>query len=408
MSEHKSVARNQGYTRGAVERIEKHNKRKNTNYSNIDVILEQSHNNVHFKACDGTYLGAFDKMIKDGEISTRGLKLNDKGAKKESSIIGEMEFDVNTEYFDTEYENQGYTSGYDFAEVFYAEVYKMAVADVGNEKYILSGTMHADERNKGLSEKLGKDVYHYHLHVVYIPVVRKEILYSKSIKDKSLVGKDKDVINQVNHSKKWECEKELGEDGKDYLVYSYSKLQDRYYDHMKAAGFKNFECGKVGSTAENLSVLDYKTEKRKEELSEKEAELQDKNAKLDLVNVELEEAQLEFENIREDKNLLVRAKDELEKEIMPIKELQKLKTKTAEIKTPDCKIENLNLKQSTMIDAIANYGARLAEKNNFSQLAESMRKHIDLHEDIKIEMRKINPNVFYKQQKSRSSYNHER
>ncbi len=55
----------------------------------------------------------------------------------------------------------------------------MAVAEVGDEKYILSATMHADERNKALSEQLGKDVYHYHLHVVYIPVVQKEILYSK-------------------------------------------------------------------------------------------------------------------------------------------------------------------------------------------------------------------------------------
>lgn len=61
-----------------------------------------------------------------------------------------------------------------------------------------------------------------------------------------------------------------------------------------------------------------------------------------------------------------------------------------------------------MIDAIANYGARLAEKNNFTEIAESMKKHIDLHEDIKKEMRKLNPNIFNKQQKSRSYSDHER
>lgn len=104
----------------------------------------------------------------------------------------------------------------------------------------------------------------------------------------------KEVINQVNHSKKWESEKEIGEDGKEYLVYSYSKLQDRYHDYIKSAGFKNFERGKVGSTAKHLSVLDYKTEKRKEELAEREKaltiaeeKLTQKNEKLDFTNKSL-------------------------------------------------------------------------------------------------------------------------
>jgi hypothetical protein len=273
MSGHKSVARNQGYTRGAVEHIERHDERKNTNYSNVDVILEQSHNNVHFKVCNGTYLGVFDKMVKDGEISTRGLKLNNVGTKPESSVIAEMMLDVNTEYFESLYESHGYTSGYDFAKAFYAEAYKMAVDEVGDERYVLSATMHTDERNKGLSEQLGRDVYHYHLHVVYIPVVRKEIYYNRSNKNPELAGKLKEVINQVNHSKKWESEKVIGEDGKERLEYSYSKLQDRYHDHMKAAGFNGFERGKVGSTAEHLSVLDYKTKVRQEELAEKEKAL---------------------------------------------------------------------------------------------------------------------------------------
>lgn len=294
MFDHKSVARNQGYTRDTVSHIEKHNERKNINYSNIDIVLTQSPNNVYFKKCDSTYLGEFDKMIANGEISTRGLKLNNSGIKPESSIIAEMVFDVNTEYFETQYKNHGYESGYDFAKAFYAEAYKMAVEEVGNEKYILSATMHADERNKDLSEQLGKDVYHYHLHVVYIPVVQKEILYSKRVKDKSLVGKVKEVINQVNHSKKWESEKEIGDNGKEYLVYSYSKLQDHYHDYMKSAGFKNFERGKVGSSAKHLSVLDYKTEKRKEELAEREKaltiaeeKLTQKNEKLDFTNKSL-------------------------------------------------------------------------------------------------------------------------
>jgi len=141
---HQSVVRNQGHSRAAVSHVERHNERKNENYSNIDVVLEQSHKNIYYKICDGTYLGAFDKMVQDGEISTRGLKLNSEGTKPESAIVAEMVFDVNTEYFDSHYESHGYASAYDFAKHFYYDAYKMAVDEVGDEKYILAAVMHAD------------------------------------------------------------------------------------------------------------------------------------------------------------------------------------------------------------------------------------------------------------------------
>ena len=62
---------------------------------------------------------------------------------------------------------------------------------VGGEQYILSAVMHADERNRAMSEALGEDVYHYHLHVVYIPVVEKtDSLVKSGVKDES-AGDDK-------------------------------------------------------------------------------------------------------------------------------------------------------------------------------------------------------------------------
>lgn len=144
-----------------------------------------------------------------------------------------MVFDVNTAYF----EEHG---GYDYAKEFFSEAYKMAVKEVGNEKYILSAVMHADERNISLSDTLGKDVYHYHLHVVYIPVVRKEIKWTKRCKDKALVGKVKEIIQQVSYSKKWTSVKAIDENGKvirdkngkAVLIPSYSLLQDKFYEHM--------------------------------------------------------------------------------------------------------------------------------------------------------------------------------
>ena len=77
--------------------------------------------------------------------------------------------------------------------------------------------MHADERNRAMSEALGEDVYHYHLHVIYIPVVEKQILWSKRCKDKSLVGTVKETIQQVSMSKKWNSKPALDENGESIL-----------------------------------------------------------------------------------------------------------------------------------------------------------------------------------------------
>lgn len=90
--------------------------------------------------------------------------------------------------------------------------------DVRAFHYILSAVMHADERNRAMSDALGEDVYHYHLHVVYIPVVEKQILWSKRCKDKSLIGTVKETIMQVSSSKKWISKPALDEHGNPMLT----------------------------------------------------------------------------------------------------------------------------------------------------------------------------------------------
>ena len=96
-----------------------------------------------------------------------------------------------------------------------------------------------------MSKALGYDVWHYHLHVVYVPVVEKQILWSKRCKDPALVGIVKETIMQVSHSKKWQSRPVLDEfgeplrtkTGKIVLKKSYSVLQDQYHDAMFAAGY---------------------------------------------------------------------------------------------------------------------------------------------------------------------------
>ena len=139
---------------------------------------------------------------------------------------------------------------------------------------IISAIMHADELNTALTEEYGKPIYHYHLHVIAIPVVQKEIKYSKRCKDKSLIGTTKEIINQVSHSKKWKSEQLTDNHGnpvydeneKAKLIKSYSLLQDRFFQYMSDSGYRGFIRGIKGSTKEHLTDLEFKIKKETEKL----------------------------------------------------------------------------------------------------------------------------------------------
>ena len=257
----RTFARNQDLpTLDDVTKVQEHNEREKDSYSNQDIDTTQTHRNVHFKKPTDSYAAMFDQMIADGVISTRGLKAD-------AVKYGELLFDVNSAYF----HNHG---GYEYAKQFYADAYKAAVEIVGGEQYILSAVMHADERNRAMSEALGEDVYHYHLHVVYIPVVEKQILWSKRCKDESLRGTVKETITQVSRSKKWESKPVLDENGnpmlnakgKKILKSSYSVLQDDFFNFMRNAGYTDVERGECGSTEEHLTVTQFKVQAEQQRL----------------------------------------------------------------------------------------------------------------------------------------------
>jgi len=256
----RTVVRNTAYRAGEFNLRERHNERKNESYMNGDIDPARADMNIHFKQAISptgepeTYAQAFNRLLEEGKIVMRGLK-------QDAKVFEELVFDVNTAYF----EDNG---GYEYAKSFFEEAYRLAVKEVGGDDYILSAILHADEKNKALSDELGRDIYHFHLHVVYIPIVRKEIPWSKRTKDKSLVGKVKAVIPQISHSKKWPMRVPVERDGKKAIVNSYSLLQDRFYEHMRAAGFVGFERGERGSSAEHLSVLEFKTKMENERLAD--------------------------------------------------------------------------------------------------------------------------------------------
>ena len=254
-----SVARVETYTKASITKAERHNERKNKSYSNMNVDIEQTQNNIHYKRCETTYNEKLKELLDKGQVSLRGLRENAK-------LFDELIFDINSDYF----EKHG---GYEFAKEFYEKAFHFAEQEMGANN-IISAVMHADEINTALTEEYGKTIYHYHLHVVALPVVRKEVKWTKKCKDKALIGTTKEVINQVSHSNKWKSEQVLDNQGKPVydkkgnavLIKSYSLLQDRFFQYMSDCGYKDFIRGVKGSNQEHLDDLQFKIKKDTERL----------------------------------------------------------------------------------------------------------------------------------------------
>ncbi|MBQ9717842.1 MAG: plasmid recombination protein [Clostridia bacterium] len=296
----RTTVRNVNLSETKISNTQRHNEREKDSYRNEDIVPERTAYNVHYKTPTGSYSEMFAQMEASKIISTRGLK-------EDADHYGELIFDVNSAYF----HNHG---GYEFAKKFYEDAYKAAIEIVGGEQYILSAVMHADERNRAMSEALGKDVYHYHLHVVYIPVVEKKVLWTKRCKDPALVGKVKETIMQVSSSKKWLSKPavdEMGQpilqkNGKPVLKKSYSQLQDDFFNHMRAAGYDDVERGERGSTEEHLTVMQFKIgqeQARLEELQETKAEIsseiEHEESKLDKTKSKIQKQKLDLEHIEQ-------------------------------------------------------------------------------------------------------------
>ena len=275
-----TVIRNDAVPFSQVSIREGHNNRRSLSPLNADIVHERTEMNIVFHqnyTPDGepeTYKQTIDRLLEEGKIVKHNFK-------PKSAIVDEFILDVNSEYFE---EN----GGYEFAKKFYEEAYRFAIKEAGSKDYIVSAVLHADERNKDLSEKYGHDVFHYHAHILYVPVVQKELKWTKRA-GPELAGKIKEVIPQINHTEKWPRRKENGK-----FVNEYSKLQDRYFEHMTAAGFPDLQRGERGSAREHLTVDEYKYQREKERAAEMAAlaESKEKEAKSMLVTVEQRQSQL--------------------------------------------------------------------------------------------------------------------
>ena len=303
----RTSVRNLAVSDKAVGNTQQHNEREKDSYRNPDIIPQRTSWNVHFKKPTASYTDLFAQLETAGTISTRGLK-------PDATHYCELVFDVNSAYFD----NHG---GYEFAKQFYEDAYKAAVQIVGGEQYILSAVMHADEINRAMTEALGREVYHYHLHVVYVPVVEKQILWSKRCKDKALVGTVKETVMQVSRSKKWASKPLLDDagkpvlqkNGKPVLKKSYSVLQDDFFHYMRTAGYTDVERGERGSTEEHLTVTQFKVQREQERLGSLSAQIDQKEQHLTQTNKTLSKTEKELAAIQKKaavtKDALIHAQD---------------------------------------------------------------------------------------------------
>ena len=136
-----SVARVETYTKTSITKAERHNERKNKSYSNMNVDLTQTHNNIHYKRCETTYNEKLKEMLNSGQVSLRGLRANAK-------LFDELIFDINSEYF----EKHG---GYEFAKGFYEKAFYFAEKEMGSDN-IISAVMHTDELNTAFNNILNR------------------------------------------------------------------------------------------------------------------------------------------------------------------------------------------------------------------------------------------------------------
>ena len=115
-----------------------HNEREKS-YVNQDIVPERQCMNVHFKTPAGSYTAMFDQMVADGIISTRGLKAD---AEKFGELILMSIPLISTTTAVMISQNN-----------FTMTPTRSAIKIVGGEQYILSAVMHADERNRAMSER---------------------------------------------------------------------------------------------------------------------------------------------------------------------------------------------------------------------------------------------------------------
>ena len=271
-----TVALVTGYSKTGVVKYEKHNERKNREYSNIDICPERRGMNVQYVSRwdEGeTYAKRFQDIVDEFGIETKWIR-------QKQLVYDEMILDVSADYF----EGHG---GYEGAVEFFRDAYHFAEKKYG-ERCIVSAVLHADEKHPKLSMEYGHDVYHYHLHVVAVPVVKG---VKKTGKGNGTPENDREEyaeVNKISHWVKWgrtplrdESGAVITDDNKNpVLISGLSSLQSDFYEHMRESGYDDISRGEKKAEYAHLKLLEHKIRTRNEMLENINREISESEAKL--------------------------------------------------------------------------------------------------------------------------------
>ena len=131
----------------AVPLSERHNERKNKNYSNKDIDPSRTHLNYHLKQPTAASYEQEFYRIKD-EFGLKGnLRLT---GEKQSTILCEFIITSDKQFFDR--------LGEERTRDFFRDAYRFVMHKVGGEQFVVSAVVQMDEKTP-------------HMHVAFIPTV---------------------------------------------------------------------------------------------------------------------------------------------------------------------------------------------------------------------------------------------
>ena len=179
-----AIIRHIKHKTGSLNLAYRHNERKNTNYSNVDIDKSKGFQNYSIVPCPTTYSNRFNQMRSQFQL---------KGQIKATSNLA-------CEYLITSDNDFFKEIGPEETKRYFECAYKFVCnyRNLGKE-FILSAKVHLDETTP-------------HMHLVYIPVVHTK-------------DKNGNSINKISCSEFWK--------GKN----SYIDLQDKFYSYIKKCGF---------------------------------------------------------------------------------------------------------------------------------------------------------------------------
>ena len=293
-----AIIRNENYKMGQLPYIYRHNERKNTNYSNRDIVKENGIKNYSLKNVNTSYQKAFNDIKEKYQLKGQ--------IKKVSNVMCELIITSDKEFFEK--------IGEEETKRYFQTAYNF-VANYNNlgEDFIVSAKIHLDESTP-------------HMHIVFIPVV-----HTKDKKGNS--------INKIACSEFWK--------GKE----SYRILQDKFYKCVTDNGFTLERGNAKGNDHINIEQLKKITNYEMQTMFENT-----QNYEQEKVTNDIEVIREDYRRIIKKCNMLNKKYTKVKNIVAStINKIEQVQEENQELKQENIKLKNENNKIKEYIDKAFEY-----------------------------------------------------